>query len=156
MGLDQTAWTAIGALANCAYCLLTAGLLIFAIYQVIATRGEAKVTRTLAACERYDTSPIIDRAARRISKAYKDKSLSENATKYTFELITLFSYFDGIAIGIDRGHYDSEIVKDQLARVMSSLVESMPDKLELGDATTGRYKIEDFDRMMSLYRTWKV
>jgi hypothetical protein len=61
LGLDNTAWTAIGAIAGLIYCGLTAGLLGFAIFQIQSAKAAAKITRTLAASDRYDMDPVLDR-----------------------------------------------------------------------------------------------
>lgn len=74
-GLDGTAWTAIGAMANVVYCGLTAGLLGFAVYQVLSAKEDAKINRTLAACDKYDTDPVLDRATRRLPRSFSDGSL---------------------------------------------------------------------------------
>lgn len=152
-GLDGTAWTAIGALANVAYCALTAALLVFAIVQILSTREDAKITRTLAACERYDIDPIMDRVTRRLSWAYDNESLRTDPDKYTIDLNSLFNYFESMAIGVSRGHYDGDIVRDQLESIMIGHIEVMTNT-DWGDAT-GRYDIEDFNNMMKLYRSWK-
>ena len=154
--LDGTAWTAIGALANVAYCLLTAGLLVFAIYQVLSTRRDAKINRTLAACDRYDIDPIIDGVARRISAAWDDGDLKSNPAKYKTDLYSIFNYFESIAIGVARGQYDADIVRDQLEHIMTAYV----DDLILSDIGCWPLPIggdnPDFDHVMKLYHKWKT
>jgi hypothetical protein len=156
-GLDGTAWTAIGAIANAVYCLLTAGLLAFAVYQVLSTREDAKISRTLAACDRYDFDPILDRVTRRVSRAYDDGSLREDPKKYTTDLYSLFNYFESIAIGVNRGQYDEGIVRDQLKEIIDDYVDDLILSGISGwaDIPAGEGEEEYFNNMMTLYRKWK-
>ncbi|MEY2542062.1 MAG: hypothetical protein QOI22_1664 [Verrucomicrobiota bacterium] len=154
-GLDSTAWTAIGALSNAAYCALTAGLLVFAVYQVLSTKEDAKITRTLAACERYDIDPVLDRITRRLSIAYNNGSLHANAARCAVDLNSLFNYFESIAIGVARGHYDAEIVRDQFETIMNSHIESMNGIGNWSSGTPGLNDMDHFDKMMALNAKWK-
>jgi hypothetical protein len=154
-GLDSTAWTAIGALSNAAYCILTGGLLAFAVYQVLSTKEDAKITRTLAACERYDIDPVLDQITRRISIAYNNGSLHTNPERYAVDLNSLFNYFESLAIGVARGHYDADIVRDQFETIMNSHIESMNGIGNWSSGPAGLKDIDDFDKMMALNEKWK-
>jgi hypothetical protein len=154
-GLDSTAWTAIGAISNAAYCILTAGLLAFAVYQVLSTKEDAKITRTLAACERYDIDPVLDQITRRISIAYNNGSLHTNPERYAVDLNSLFNYFESLAIGVARGHYDADIVRDQFETIMNSHIESMNGIGNWSSGPAGLKDIDDFDKMMALNEKWK-
>jgi hypothetical protein len=154
-GLDSTAWTAIGAISNAAYCILTAGLLAFAVYQVLSTKEDAKITRTLAACERYDIDPVLDQITRRISIAYNNGSLHTNPERYAVDLNSLFNYFESLAIGVARGHYDADIVRDQFETIMDSHIESMNGIGNWSSGPAGLKDIDDFDKMMALNEKWK-
>jgi hypothetical protein len=154
-GLDSTAWTAIGALSNAAYCGLTAGLLAFAVYQVLSAKKDAKITRTLAACERYDIDPVLDQITRRLSIAYNNGYLHTNAARYAVDLNSLFNYFEAIAIGVARGHYDANIVRDQFETIMNSHIESVNGIGSWSSGTPGVKDIDHFDNMMALNEQWK-
>lgn len=157
-GLDSTAWTAVGAMANVIYCALTAGLLCFAIYQVLSSKEDAKVNRTLAACDKYDTDPVLDRVTRRLSRSFSDGSLASHPTKYQIDLYSLFNYFESIAIGVSRGHYDTEIVRDQLGSVITGYVDDYILSGITGWIKVPSTEIEDdvFIHTMRLHREWKA
>jgi hypothetical protein len=154
-GLDSTAWTAIGALANAVYCALTAGLLAFAVYQVLSAKKDAKITRTLAACERYDLDPVLDQITRRLSIAYNNGTLQTNAARYAVDLNSLFNYFESIAIGVAKGHYDAEIVRDQLEVIMNSHIESLNGIGSWTNGISAANDLQHFDNMMALNENWK-
>ena len=154
-GLDSTAWTAIGAVSNTVYCALTAGLLAFAIYQVLSAKEDAKINRTLAACERYDIDPILDQITRRISIGYNNKTLQATPERYAVDLNSLFNYFESLAIGVARGHYDADIVRDQFETIMKGHIESMNGIGSWSSGPVGLNDIDDFDNMMALYKKWK-
>jgi hypothetical protein len=154
-GLDNTAWTAIGALANTVLALLTTGLLFFAIYQVLSVKRDAKINRTLAACERYDIDPVLDQITRRLSIAEDDGCLRSNPKSYSVDLNSLFNYFESLAIGVDRGHYDADIVRDQFETIMIAHIESMDGVGNWSRVSSGPRDIDHFDKMMALYANWK-
>jgi len=153
-GLDNTAWTAISAIANSMLAFLTLGLLVFAVYQVLTVKRDAKTNRTLAACERYDIDPVLDQITRRLENARDDGSLRQDPTKYAVDLDSLFNYFESIAIGVARGHYDPEIVRDQFEVILSDHIEHMAG-IKKWSQTGGEDDIQHFDKMMALYTRWK-
>lgn len=152
LGLDNTTWTGIGAIAGWVYCGLTAGLLLFARHQIISAKAEAKITRTLAACDRYDTDTVLDKVTNRIADALDDGSLAANPKHFSVDILSLFNYFESIAIGVSRGLYDKEIVTDMLKPIVVGHV----DDLLLADITGWKNPTEDFDHLMKLYREWKA
>jgi hypothetical protein len=154
-GLDSTAWTAIGAIANVVYSCLTAGLLAFAVYQVLSAREDAKINRTLAACDRYDSDPVLDGVARRLAIALDDGSLKENPKKHRVDLYSIFNYFESIAIGVSRGQYDGDIVGDQLGPIIVSYVDDYILSGISGWAQRPEGEEEYFNHTMMLYRKWK-
>lgn len=155
LGFDNTAWTAFGAIAGWVYCGLTAGLLAFAIYQVRAVKEEAKITRTLAACDRYDTDPILDRATNRIANALDDEILAKAPEYFSLDIEILFNYFESIAIGVSRDLYDKDIVSEQLKSI---IVEHVEDLIESGICSriSGWENVrEEYDHTMKLYDEWQ-
>lgn len=154
-GWNSTAWTAIAALSSIVYCVLTAALLVFAVYQVLSTRKDAKTTRTLAACERYDIDPVLDQITRRLSIAYNDGSLHANATQHAVDLNSLFNYFESLAIGVASGHYDADIVRDQFETIINSHIESVKGIESWSSGAPGLNDIDHFDQMIALNDKWK-
>jgi hypothetical protein len=152
LGLDNTTWTGIGAIAGWVYCGLTAGLLLFARHQIISAKAEAKITRTLAACDRYDTDTVLDKVTNRIADALDDGSLVANPKHFSVDILSLFNYLESIAIGVSRGLYDKEIVADMLKPIVVGHV----DDLLLTDITGWKNPTGDFDHLMKLYREWKA
>jgi hypothetical protein len=153
LGFDNTAWTAIGAIAGLIYCALTAGLLIFAVYQVRSARADAKITRTLAACDRYDFDPILDRVTNRIAEALVDGTLEAFPRDYNLDMESLFNYFESIAIGVSKGLYDKDIVCDQLKPI---IIEHVDDLIISGVSGWKGNPDKYYEHMMRLYREWKT
>jgi hypothetical protein len=151
LGFDNTAWTAIGAIAGWVYCCLTGGLLGYAIYQVRSAKADAKINRTLTACDRYDTDPVLDRVTNRIANGLDDGSLAKNPKDYSVDMSSLFNYFESIAIGVSRELYDKDIVTDQLKPIIIDHV----DDLILSGHTGWKNPADDFNHLMKLYREWK-
>jgi hypothetical protein len=152
LGLDNTAWTAFGAIAGWIYCGLTGGLLLFAVRQIRSAKTDAKITRTLAACDRYDTDPVLDRVINRLADALDDGSIAKTPKAFSVDMSGLFNYFESIAIGVSRGLYDKDIVSDQLKPIIIDHV----DDLILSGLTGWKNPSEDFDHLMKLYREWKT
>lgn len=153
-GLDATAWTAIGAIAGWLYCALTAGILAFAIYQIRAVKEEARITRTLAACDRYDTDPILDQVTGRIADALDDGTLAKTPKDVSVDMKVLFNYFESIAIGVSRDLYDRDIVREQLKPIV---VDHVNDLIESGICSriSGWENVrQDYNHMMKLYDEW--
>ena len=127
LGLDNTAWTAIGAIAGLIYCGLTAGLLGFAIFQIQSAKAAAKITRTLAASDRYDMDPVLDRVTNRIANALDDGSLAANPKDFSVRSQEASLAISGIgsAIGVSKGLYDKDIVRDQLKPIILDNVDDL-------------------------------
>jgi hypothetical protein len=151
LGLDNTAWTAIGATAGCFYCLLTAGLLWFAIYQIRSAKFDAKINRTLNACEKYDIDPVLDRVVTTLADALDNGDLVANPKKYRVDATSLLNYLEAIAIGLYKDLYDREIVTDQLRPIICDHV----NDLILSGVTGWPNLEEEYDHLMKLYREWQ-
>jgi len=175
-GLNGAAWTAISAVATIGYTVLTSVLVGSAVLQIRAVkrqvlsaenqiqsaRNEAKINRTLIVCDRYDTDRLLDHAARRLSEAVDDKSLEREPDKYRYDLESLLNYFETISIGVKKGLYDEDIVRDQLERVFLRKVSqylvartadgaSIATKANVAD---GKRAEEEYEETMNLYRKW--
>ena len=128
---------------------------MFAVYQVLSTKEDAKITRTLAACERYDIDPVLDQITRRLSIAFNNGTLHANAARYAVDINSLFNYFESIAIGVARGHYDADIVRDQFETIMNSHIECMNGIGNWSSGPPGLNDIDHFNKMMALNEKWK-
>jgi len=186
LGLNTTAWTAIGAAATVAYAFLTLVLVVVAVVQIGSLKEQiraakeqiqsvkdqmqsasedARINRTLIACDRYDTDLLLDRAARRLLTA--PESLGDDPSKYRFDLESLLNYFETIAIGVRSKLYDENIVRDQLERIFLKkvkqyLLERNADKkgvahkvsiADLVDVADGLAE-EEYVETMALYKKW--
>src|SRR5438045_17812 len=100
LGLTAAAWVAVGtlALAGATLALVIAGLL-----QISSIRDEARRTRTLAICDRYDFDPILDRSLRNLKRAKANGSFQANPKDFRLDVSTVLNYLDGVAIGIEQG-----------------------------------------------------
>ncbi len=132
-------------------CALTAGLLAFGAYQLSSLKADAKITRTLAACDRYDTDPVLDRVTNRISNAFDDGSLAANPKDFSADMKGLFNYFESIAIGVSRGLYDKDIVAEMLKPIIIDNV----DDLIVSGICGWKNPTEDYEHVMKLYNEWK-
>lgn len=122
MALTGTDWTAIGALANVVYSLLTLFLVIFAAVQITSARREARINRTLAVCDRYDLDPQLDAFCRNIAKARDSGDLQQNPRAYRLDMCSIMNYLESMAIGVERGLYDREVVRDYMEPILRGYV----------------------------------
>lgn len=108
--------TAFGTLILAA---ATAALVLAAFYQIRSFREEAKKTRTLAACEKYDTDPVLDNCLRKLRAAWDDGSILQNSSAFRIDVVTVLNHLDGIAIGIEQGLYIEELVRDHHEKIFN-------------------------------------
>jgi hypothetical protein len=156
LGIGSLGWTAVGAIANVIYVVLTAGILWFAGSQIISARNEARINRTLEACNRYDMDPILDAVTRRLAAANDDGTLKADPKKYRIDLYALFNYFESIAIGVNRGLYDESIVQEHLDTIINGYVDGYILSGVAGWKIPNREGPEEyFYNLMTLYRKWK-
>jgi hypothetical protein len=85
-GLSAHGWIAFWTFA---LTIVTGVLAWVAWHQIGAARDEAKLNRTLAACDRYDLDPILDAASRRLHAARESGDLAKNPKSYRLELWTI-------------------------------------------------------------------
>jgi hypothetical protein len=158
-GLGNTEWTALSALAGGIYDLLTLALVIFAVVQIISARKEARINRTIAACDRYDFDPSIDAVCRRLSEARDSGDLNANPRKYRLDLYSLLNYLEGIAIGVDRGLYHRDVLKDFMQPIFIGCIEEyitsgLVTRAAPDVAVAGSVASDDYDRMIALVKGW--
>lgn len=113
-GLNTAAWVAIGALGTLILALATAVLVWVGVAQIIAAREEGKRSRTLTACDRYDTDPVLNGSLRRLAAARRasEAKFEAEGIVYRSDIATLLNYLDSLAVGIMQGLYIEEIVRD--------------------------------------------
>ncbi|MBR1207093.1 MULTISPECIES: hypothetical protein [unclassified Bradyrhizobium] len=121
--LTSTAWTAIGAMANVIYSGLTLFLVIFAYVQITSARSEARINRTLAVCDRYDLDPQLDAFCRKIAAARDNGDLEKNPRSYRLDMCSILNYLESMAIGVERGLYDKEVVRDYMEPILRGYVQ---------------------------------
>lgn len=120
LGLSAEGWTAIWTFGLTA---ATVALTVVAGYQISAARDEAKRSRTLAACNLYDTDPVLDASCRRLRDGKDSGDLERNPRNYRLELWTVMNYLEGIAIGVDERLYDKTIVHSYLGTIIVGTVD---------------------------------
>jgi hypothetical protein len=160
LGLNSLQWTGISALASGVYDALTLALVIFAVVQIRSARREARINRTLAACDRYDFDPVMDSILRKLATARDSGDLVANPQNYRLDLYSILNYLEGIAIGVDRGLYHRSVIKDYMEPVFVGCVEEyIASGLILRAAPTvpiagSVVETEDYVRMVALVRSW--
>lgn len=135
------------ALATVATILVAVG-----VVQIQSTREEAKRSRTLAACDRYDTDPVLDGALHRLLEGRLSGELERNASYFKSDIATVLNYLDGISIGIEQGLYIDGLAYDHLKDIVKHTA-----SLYLDDATTIRAARMDpgnYTRLKALRDRW--
>jgi hypothetical protein len=160
LGLGNTEWTGLSAIAGGVYDVLTLALVCFGVVQIVFARREAKINRTLAACDRYDCDPVLDLICRRLAEARESGDLAANPRKYRLDLYSILNYLESIAIGVRRGLYHSAVVKDYMKPIIigcheeyivSGLVARAAPPIPVSGAGN---PAEDFDKMIALVTKW--
>jgi hypothetical protein len=159
-GFGNTQWTAISALASGVYDLLTLALVGFAIIQIVSARREAKINRSLAACDRYDFDPLLDGITRRLALARENGELQSNPQAYRLDLYSILNYLEGVAIGVERGLYHNDVIKDYMEPVFVGCIEEyITTGVLVKCAPTvpvagGFVEAEDYVKMVKLVERW--
>jgi len=150
--LNSTDWTAITAIA-------TVVLTLVAYFQISAAREEARINRTLAACDRYDLDPILDAVTRRLGKARDSGALKRNPRRHRHDIYSILNYLESIAIGVQRGLYSSAVVRDQMepiyvGYVSEYLATGLVDRAEPKKKLAGHPTEVSFDKIRWLVESW--
>ena len=109
-------WTALGAIATWA-------LFVGVFVQIRAARKDRRGWETLATCERYESDPILDQCSRTLRAARLSGDIDLHPELYKLDALTILNYLDGIAIGIDLGHYDGKIVQREMKDIVNALID---------------------------------
>ena len=107
---------------------------------------------TVTACQRYVTDPILREAKREIWTARDNgkKITIDHPEAVRQDVYILLNYFDTIAIGINQGIYNENIVYDNLRYIIEDAVLKFVYKRS-GDF---QVKEEHFSDLITLYHKW--
>jgi hypothetical protein len=126
----------------------TAVLIAIGYRQTKMILSDAKVSRSLAACDRYNYDPILDRCQRRLRMS---DMVWANPTRYRIDVITILNYLDGLATGVRLGTYDEPFV---LHHMRSTLVHHVKDLLDDEKCLAFEIKKADYENLLWLYDRW--
>lgn len=150
LGISAEAWAAIGSNIQA---LVTTVLIAIGAWQVFAIKRENLKSRTLSACDRYDTDPIIDGSLREIRLLLKDPQSAENGL-LKLPTTTVLNYLDSIAVGIEQGLYIESLARDHLKAIVIKHTddylrdESVARKIGLNPA--------NFSTLTAMATRWKI
>ena len=140
----QTFWHAWEALA-------TTSLVVIGSWQISAIRREAKKERTLEACDRYVTDPLIDACTRTLRDAHLSGEFLKNRKTFRSDVVNLLNYLDGIAIGIAQNLYIDSLARDHLQHIVEKHCE---EYLKQPDLTELDVRMKDFEHLIALRERW--
>lgn len=120
LGLGAEGWIAVATLLLVVVTTFVGGV---GLYQISEARAEAARGRTIAACDRYDVDPVLDRCCLALAKGRKDGSLEEHPEDYRIEMFTVLNYLEGIAIGVEQGLYVDVIAKSYMEPIFKGYVD---------------------------------
>jgi hypothetical protein len=126
-------------------------VVVVAAWQIMALRRQAKGWQTLAACEKYDLDPVLDRCARKLAKA-GTKKIRKNPERYKVEMITVLNYLDGVAIGIEQNLYVESIAWDHLEPM---LIDHVTTHLTGPKAAVFGFDQQEYARLIKLSNKWR-
>jgi len=149
-GLTAEGWTAVGTLV---LAVATAVLVGVGVFQITSIRREASRARTLEACEKYDTDPVLDFYLRRLSTCRRDQSFFKDPDAFRTDVATVLNYLDSIACGIEQGLYIETLARDHIENVVKGHFNQY-----LGQEAP---KIDGIDpanyhRLKALYEEWSA
>jgi hypothetical protein len=120
-------------------------------WQISSLKNQQKGWKTLEACERYESDPVLHDVLLKLRDARDSGQLYKTPRTFRAETATLMNYLDGIAIGQAQGFYNKAIVRDHLEGIMKDhvgefLSPDLASRMELD--TTG------FARLRALIAEW--
>lgn len=122
--------------------------------QIVVIRNESKMERTLAACNRYESDPIIERCVRTLRLAQANGDFTRNPDHYQHDVVMILNFLDSIAIGIQQDLYDEKLARDHT----ESIVLYYQD-LYLDPSTAKQLDIKperDYQRLCELGNGWRT
>ena len=112
---SANAWAAVGSMIQAAGTIV---LFIVAVTQLRSIKRENLKTRTLAACDKYDTDPVLDSSLRKLRTAFNaGLSLQDRIHLHT-SAATVCNYLDSIAVGVAQELYIEALVRDHLKSIV--------------------------------------
>jgi len=95
--------------------LVAAALIAYVQYR--AFKEENRIRAILAACDRYDTDPVVRHAVQVLHLRYmKPADNPDNEREHA--IVSLWNYFDSIALGTMTGSYDFDMVRRHLGTIL--------------------------------------
>lgn len=150
-GLTAAGWAAVAALGTLILALTTVLLVAVGLRQIFSAREEERRSRTLNACDRYDTDPVIHSCLLRLAEARRDGTLDQNGPRFRPEVATVLNYLDSLAVGITQGLYIEEIVRDHNGPIVKRHVSQY---LADGRATIFEVNTENYQSLTELCNRW--
>lgn len=121
--------------------------------QMNAQRIESIKWKTIEACNIYDFDPIIHECLIKTFQ-HTQKNLDDHQKKDLKVYVTsILNYLDGIAIGLDQGVYDEDIVKDHMQYIFKLHVSQYLSSREV--AKSYGLEIDHFTHLVSLDAKWR-
>ena len=120
--------------------------------QITAIRNENKMERTLTACNRYESDPIIERSVRTLRLAQTNGDFKKDPKSFEHDVVIILNYFDSIAIGIQQGLYDEKLARDHTDSIVKHYCE-----LYLNLEIANRLDIRpdrDYERLCQMAQNW--
>lgn len=129
----------------------TTALVFVAWGQIRAAREEAKKERTLAACNRYNSDLVLNRNVNALHRANISGTFDNNPMAFRPKVTNVLNYFESIAIGINQGLYDKQLVCDHLKEILAAYCK---EYLNQKTMSALNYKPEDFFHLIHLNDEW--
>ena len=142
----------ISAAATCGIFLAATVQLRLIRRQIQLGTEENRQRATVAACERFDTDPVIHQITKRIWTASAGGKHYDPDHIDTHDLIALLNYFDALAIGVEQGFYDEAVVKAHMSLMVSHAVSTFI----LTDPPGRFVKAEGYEAVVRLHRKWQA
>lgn len=97
------------------------------LYQLRIQRIRECNWKTLEACRLYDTDPILDKATFVLNDAMgpEDDFTRLTVKDHEHATVTMLNYLDGIAISVEQGIYNEEIVRDHFEFIIPKAVRGL-------------------------------
>jgi hypothetical protein len=102
---------------------------------------------SIAACERYDSDPVIEEATKFIWQNRNGPNDYSNISEYKREVIVLLNYLDSLAIGIGQKMYFEDIIRDHMEPIIKHAVENF--------VLPGHFPRKDLQSLIRLYERWE-
>ncbi|HYM31902.1 MAG TPA: hypothetical protein VEU47_11405 [Candidatus Cybelea sp.] len=115
---DIWTWLHTEYVATWALVLVTAGLIVMAWWQLSDQTLQHRRWATLQACDRYDIDLRLGSSLLLLRRLAAEDCSAIPHYRVKMMITNVFNYFDAIAIGLERGFYVEEIVREHLGAIM--------------------------------------